>query len=420
MGIFDGKRYFIYGGGVSGKAAHRAIRKNGGKAKIYSDERGKFSVPADMHYDGGIISPGIVPTHKVYKYCAERGVKPMSEVDIGFALAKGRVTVGVTGTNGKTTVTRLISAMLGGVACGNIGYPVSTAAVKTRKQAVALVAELSSFQLYTAFIAPSVAVITNIATDHLDWHGSLREYCRCKCNIAKNMTGGTLVLGEDIPISALESMRTCANIVRCGTFDGAYVDNGYFCFCGERICPVDYLRLQGEHNVKNALCAIAAAVSLGADGNAVRQALSSVAADGHRIQYVGTACGKRWINDSKGTNVSACLAAISATDGDICLIAGGRSKNADFTELFEKLAPRVVSVVAMGESAQELRDAAVKSGRGGIVTVVNDLESAVSVAKDRQADVVLLSPACSSFDEFDGYERRGERFEELVKALGNE
>lgn len=421
MGIFSGRRFFVYGNGISGKAALRAVKRGGGKARMYSDDGDRFVAPRDIKYDGAIISPGIKPSHEVYAYCKSNGIKPMSEVDIGFALAKGRVTVGVTGTNGKTTVTRLIAKMLGGVACGNIGYPVSTAAVKSEKTGAPLVVELSSFQLYNAEIAPSAAVITNIVSDHLDWHGNVSEYCRCKCNIAKNMTGGTLVLGEDIAVGALYSLRTYANILRCSTtgkVDGAYIEDGYFCFNGERVCPVDYLRLPGEHNLKNALCAIAAAASLGANGTTVRNALSTAALDGHRIQDLGVECGKRWIDDSKGTNISACLAAVNATPGELCLIVGGRAKDADFSELFEKLDERVKSVVAMGESAQSVRDAAVKRGRVKNVVVVNDLEAAVEAAARQAESTVLLSPACSSFDEFDNYVARGERFAALVSRLG--
>ena len=418
MGIFNGKNYFIYGDGVSGRAARRAIKRNGGRARIYSDENGSFVAPTDKRYDGGIISPGVRPTHEAYAYCAENGIRAMSETEIGFALAGDRKTVGVTGTNGKTTVTRLIAAMLGGVACGNIGYPVSDAACKTDGRP--LVVELSSFQLYTAEISPSVAVITNIASDHIDWHGSDSEYCRCKCNVARRMTGGTLVLGEDIRLRSLETLETGARILHCrtdGICDGAYIADGYFVFMGERVCAVDYLRLQGEHNVKNALCAIAAAMSLGADAYAVRGALSTVAADAHRIECVGTYGGKLWIDDSKGTNVSACRAAVAQTAGEICLIAGGRGKATDFSELFVALDKRVTEVIAMGETAQEIRDSAVRYARGLKVTVVDGLDDAVNAAKRSDAHTVLLSPACASFDEFDGYAARGARFQELVRAL---
>ena len=388
------------------------------KARICSDENGRFVPPTDKHYDGGIISPGVRPVHDVYAYCAQNGIRTLSEVDIGFALANGRDIVGVTGTNGKTTVTRLIAAMLGGVACGNIGYPISDAACKPNDKP--LVAELSSFQLHTASVAPSVAVITNIASDHIDWHGSEREYSRCKCNIANNMTDGVLVLGEDIRLRSLETLDTGARILRCrtdGMCDGAYIDDGYFVFMGKRVCAVDYLRLQGEHNVKNALCAIAAAMSLGADEYAVRGALSTVTADAHRIEYVGTYCGKRWIDDSKGTNVSACLAAVKQTVGTVCLIVGGRGKATDFAELFDGIDPRVTEAIAMGETAQEIRDCAVKHARGLKVTVVDGLADAVTAANRSDAQTVLLSPACASFDEFDGYAARGARFQELVRSL---
>ncbi|MCH5165451.1 MAG: UDP-N-acetylmuramoyl-L-alanine--D-glutamate ligase [Clostridiales bacterium] len=417
MGVFDGKRYFVYGNGVSGKSACRAIKKNGGKAKLFADDRGRFIAPRENHYDGAIISPGIKPTHAVYEYCKERAIPTLGEVEIGFEIAGERRIIGVTGTNGKTTVTRLIADMVGGVACGNIGYPISTAAMKTDKT---LVCELSSFQLNKANISPDVAVITNIAPDHLDWHGSFENYCASKCNIAANMDGGYLVLGEDVPVGAISSLSTRAEIVRCSSSsmcDGAYIAGDYFCFMGKRVCPTDYLRLPGVHNVKNALCAIAAAMCAGADNSAVLSALSTIAPSPHRIEYVGRTCGKVWIDDSKGTNVSACLAAVAQTVGTVCLIAGGRGKATDFSELFENIDKRVIEVVAMGETSQAIRDSAASITPELKITVVNGLADAVRAAALSSAETVLLSPACASFDEFKSYAERGEKFQEEVKSL---
>ena len=415
---FLGKRYFVYGDGLSGRAACRAIKAGGGKAKLYSDDRGVFVPPRRSEYDGGIISPGIKPSHAIYEYCRENGIPVMGEPDIGFALADGRKTVGVTGTNGKTTVTRLVAQMTDGIACGNIGYPISTAACDGSDKP--LVSELSSFQLHTAKVSPSVAVITNVAPDHIDWHGGFAEYCADKCNIARYMDGGALVIGEDVPLGALDSLETTAEIVYCSTrgyVDGAYIKDGYFMFEGVQVCPLDYLRLKGEHNVKNALCAIAAAMLCGADGDSVRAALSRVSADAHRVEDVGVYCGKRWVDDSKGTNVSASMAAVEATDGRLCLILGGRGKATDFSPLFERLSPRVVAVVAMGETAQAVRDCAVKFGYGSMVTVTDGLKTAVAAANGTDADTVLLSPACASFDEFGSYAERGEKYAQYVKSL---
>lgn len=420
MGIFDGKRFFIYGNGASGRAAARAIKKHGGKAKIYTDVDGRFIAPKGGAYDGAVISPGIRPNHAVYGYCAEHCIAAVGEAEIGLSIAKSnrRITVGVTGTNGKTTTTRLIADMLGGVACGNIGYPVSAAACE--KSIAPIVCELSSFQLYRAHIKPDVAVITNMASDHADWHGGIENYHAAKCNIASDMDDGYLVLGEDIPIRALSMLKTKAKIVWCSSVaptDGAYVQNGYFCFNGNRVCPVDYLRLPGAHNIKNALCAIAAAKCLNVDNAAILAAMSNASPSPHRNEIVGRACGKLWIDDSKGTNVSACLAAIEQTVGTVCLILGGRGKDTDFGELFTVLSPRVTSVVAMGETAQAVRDCSIRLRPELQVTVVNGLSDAVRAAATSDAETVLLSPACASFDEFKSYAQRGEKFKAEVHAL---
>ena len=420
MGIFDGKRFFIYGNGASGKAAARAIKKHGGKAKIYADDGGRFVAPQGNNYDSAVISPGVRPAHAVYAYCAQRGIKTVGEAEIGFLIAKSenRKTVGITGTNGKTTTTKLIADILGGVACGNIGYPMSAAACE--KSTAPLVCELSSFQLYNANIAPDVAVITNMASDHADWHGGIENYHAAKCNLAANMDGGYLILGEDITVGALDTLHTDAQIVWCSSnrvCDGAYVEDGYFWFNGNRVCPTDYLRLSGAHNIKNALCAIAAAKCVGADDSAILGGLSGAENSPHRNEVAGRACGKLWIDDSKGTNVSACLAAIELTVGTVCLILGGRGKDTDFNELFGVLDSRVTEVVAMGETAQAVRDCACKSKPNLKITVVNCLADAVRVAAVSNAETVLLSPACASFDEFKSYAERGEAFKAEVLAL---
>ncbi len=417
MENFDGKRYFIYGDGVSGRAAQKAIKRRGGKAKIYADECGRFIAPPEKQYAAAVISPGIKPTHAVYEYCRARGIKAVGEAEIGFAIADCDI-VAVTGTNGKTTTVRLLADMLGGTACGNIGYPLTAAADGAKR--TPLVAELSSFQLHDAVVTPRVAVITNAAADHLDWHGSAEAYYADKCNIANNMDGGYLVLGADVPVVALDALDTKAEIVRCAVgaaVDGAYVTDGYFYFMGSRVCPEDYLRLQGEHNVKNALCAIAAAKCMGADNGQILAALCSATSAPHRIEYVGEAVGKIWIDDSKGTNIAACLAAVETVSGTVCLIAGGRNKGLDFAELFEALPERVVEVVAMGESAQALRDCAA-GATAAKITVVDGLSRAVKAAAQSEAKTVLLSPACASFDEFRDYAARGDRFAAEVRALG--
>lgn len=384
---------------------------------MYSDRNGSFFVPKEYRYDGAVISPGIKRDHPVYGYVKERGIHTVSEVEIGFKLASCPI-VGVTGTNGKTTVTRLVSSMLGGTACGNIGYPISTAAEKEKKF---LVCELSSFQLSDVVISPAAAVITNIDADHLDWHGSVDEYCRCKCNIASHMNSdGVLVLGEDVTVGALKTLKTEARIVRCsssGAVDGAYIEDGYFKFFGERVCGTDYLRLCGAHNLKNALAAIAVSKCMGADNRDIIKALSTAKLDAHRVECVGTACGKQWIDDSKATNISACLAAVECTRGTLCLIVGGRNKGLDFEPLFEALSERVTEVIAMGECGESVLKAAKNAGFKGHVTLAAKLSDAVKAAAAGSAYTVLLSPCCASFDEFGNYAERGERFKAEVNAL---
>ncbi len=388
---------------------------------MYTDKNGAFSAPPERGYYSAIVSPGIKKDHPVYEYCRSRAIKTMGEIELGFMLTDKPI-VGVTGTNGKTTVTRLASKMLKCTACGNIGYPLTTAI--DGKSGV-LCCEISSFQLASANIKPRIAVITNIAPDHIDYHGSYDEYCRCKCNIASEMDEKDyLVLGDGVPVGALTSLNTRANVVRCcadKVVDGAYVYNGNLWFMGERICSTDYLRLQGEHNIKNALCAIAAAKLMNTNNKDIVAALSTVVGEPHRIETVGKYCGKTWIDDSKSTNILSTVAAVEYMCGSVCLIVGGRNKGLDFDGLFsaltaESLSKKIVCVIAMGECAADI----VHSGKnfGLEVIATEKLNDAVLAAAQSDAETVLLSPACASFDEFDGYDKRGEAFRAEVEALG--
>lgn len=441
MKIFDGKRFLVYGAGVSGRAAAKAIKHRGGKVDLIADKNGAFVAPPKKCYDAAVISPGVKPSHPVYEFCKSHGIAVTSELALGFSVYDGKA-IAVTGTNGKTTVVRLISAMTECPACGNIGYPfvaaadsekkraekaakaakksktAKTEAVRTNGAPSRLIVEVSSFQLHNGSITPDIAVITNIDIDHIDWHGSAEAYYACKCRIAESDKCEYLVLGEDVPVRALATLSTHAKIVYTSTsrvVDGAYISDGYFMFCGEKICAVDYYKLRGKHNLKNALCAIAAAKCAGTDNRKILSALATVEPEPHRLTDVGVYAGKRWIDDSKGTNVGACLAAVEATAGRLCLIVGGRDKALDFDALFEALDARVTDVVAMGESAQSLRDAAAKYGRR--VRVVSSLSDAVDAAALSEAEIVLLSPACASFDEFENYGARGTAFALKVKSL---
>ncbi len=405
----------IYGNGTSGRSAFAAVTKRGATAQIFSDKpTGEFVMP-DGVYDFAVISPGISPTHPVYAYCDDRGINRIGEAELGFML-KTQPAIGITGTNGKTTTVRLTADMTGGVACGNIGYPITTAIDSAGERT--LVCELSSFQLAgSTHISPEVAVITNISSDHLNWHGTLDRYYESKCRIAGENTK-FLVLSDDIPVKALKALHTNAEIVYCSTertVDGAYIDDGNFCFFGERICRTDYLRLNGKHNLKNALCAVAASKCMNASDSDIIRALSAAELAPHRLNEIGRVCGKRWIDDSKSTNISSCLAALDTTVGTVCLITGGSDKGLDFSELFGSLDAGVVDVIAMGATAETIKKCGEKSGIS--VTAVDGLESAVKAASSSRAETVLLSPACASFDEFENYKARGDKFIELVGRL---
>lgn len=413
MRIFDGYEALIYGKGESGLAAQTAIHNRGGKTVLLCDP---YTLPPAKHYDFAVISPGVRPDHPIYGYCAERGIRVIGEAELGFRLGKSKDIIAVTGTNGKTTVTRLLAAMLNACACGNIGFPICSA-IDTDNNV--LVCELSSFQLCKANISPKIAVITNIAADHLDYHGGIDEYVAAKLRIASGMKSGCLVLGDGIKVGDIAGLRTDAEIIYCSMTSpvkGAYLSDGYFCFFGERVCRLDYLKLRGNHNIQNALCAIAAAKAYGANNSAILDALVNVQSSPHRMSVVSEFGGKIWIDDSKSTNIASAKAAIAATSGSVCLIAGGRNKSLDMHDLFIDLDARVTTVIAMGESAEEIKAAAPQDCKVRVV-VCDGLESAVRIAAECAEKTVLLSPCAASFDEFKNYAERGDKFALYIKRL---
>ena len=375
-----------------------------------------------------VPSPGVPESHPVYGLAAEAGVALHSEIELAGEAARrlGRTLVAVTGTNGKTTVTTLIAGILSAsgiaaVAAGNIGRPLVDA---VHDDTDVVVAEVSSFQLrFTATFRPRVAVLLNVAEDHLDWHPDFDAYLAAKARVFA-CQGGDDLLVHNADDDAVARVAAAAP-ARAVTFSrrpgapGGYrvVDGALTAPDGSAYLAVADLARAGPHDVANALAATAAAFDLGATVAAAAQVLGSFPGLPHRVAPVGQSGGVTFVDDSKATNPAATLAALAGFDS-VVLVAGGRNKGLDLGVLARE-AGRIRAVVAIGEAAGE-----VERAFDGVRPVfpAGSMAEAVrrAAALARPGDTVLLSPACASFDWYAGYGARGDDFAREVAALVSE
>jgi UDP-N-acetylmuramoylalanine--D-glutamate ligase len=375
-----------------------------------------------------VPSPGVHPDHPALVAAHDAGVPIRSEIDLAAARLRARPDaprlVAVPGTNGKTTVTTLIDAVLreagiASVAAGNIGRPLLDAA---GDDVEVVVAEVSSFQLAftTDAFAADVAVLLNVAEDHLDWHGSVDAYARAKAELFRHQSAaGVLVVNRDDPVALGLAAEAPGSVVRFGTGMPAPGDFGVV--GNDLVGPPGVLTAVpasgAPHDVANWLAAAAAALAVGADVDAVARALDGFGGLAHRVQLVRERAGVRWYDDSKATNPHATSGALAGFEHAV-LIAGGRNKGLDLGGL-RAHARQLRAVVAIGEAAAE-----VEAAFAGTVPVVraDSMHDAVRAAAThaQAGDAVLLSPACASFDWYESYAARGDDFAREVAALTDE
>ncbi len=398
---------------------------------------GTSDVPSDA--DLIVASPGIRPDAPVMQQARATGAPVVSELEFAYRLSRSPW-VAVTGTNGKTTTTALIAHLLSTAGqpvemLGNIGTPASSVVADVGPASV-LVAEVSSFQLMlTERFHPRVSVLLNITPDHIDYHGTFEAYAADKARIFANQTAGdTAVIDIDDPGSApyattVERQGVAVKrISRCECVpDGAFLDGRMLVLSTEGVTIelVDRrdLRIRGDHNVSNALAAAAAAHAAGASIDGIREGLLTFEPIEHRLEPVGVVAGVEYVNDSKATNPDAASKAVTAFDDrPLIVLLGGRNKGNDFGPLASLVAERCRAAVVFGECREEIA-CALEDARGACAVhraegMADALRRAAGLA--RAGDVVLLSPACASFDEFDDYEHRGRAFKALVWALQRE
>jgi UDP-N-acetylmuramoylalanine--D-glutamate ligase len=443
-----GKKVLVVGLGKSGLAAAIFLRRRGAQVTV-SDIRSAEALAKDIpalleegiNVEAGghglltfrrqdliVVSPGVPLDTPELVQARNFGRPVIGELELASRFLKGRI-LAVTGSNGKTTTTSLLGEILekAGMSTlvgGNIGVPV-VALIDESTDDTWSVLEVSSFQLEsTEQFHPAIAVILNITPDHLDRHGSFENYALAKERIfAEQDEHDFCILNADNVRAASSARRSTAKVywfsLEHAVEQGAWVDGGAIVFrttphaAPETVMPLSSIPLKGEHNVENVLAAVCAARLAGASTESIRTAVEHFKAVEHRLEYVATLNGVDIYNDSKATNVDATSKAIAAFPGNIHLILGGKDKNSDYTELSELLRSRVKAVYTIGSAA-----AKIESQLRGVVTIhsCETLDKAVSAiaAAAHPGDVVLLAPACSSFDQFESYEHRGRVFKELV------
>jgi UDP-N-acetylmuramoylalanine--D-glutamate ligase len=376
-----------------------------------------------------VKSPGVPREAPVIAAALERGIDVVGELELAWRAIPNRF-VAVTGTNGKTTTVELLGHVYRTAGepvavAGNVGTPLSSLAGDVDSEAT-VVCEASSFQLEdTVAFAPECAVFLNLAPDHLDRHADLDAYLDAKLRIFANQGNDDIAVhNADDPALAGVDLGGCAR--RIAFCHGAGPDcevslsEGAIFYDGEPLLAVGDLGLLGEHNVANAMAAAAAALSMGIDRDAVREGLRSFAGVPHRLEPVEEIGGVRFVNDSKATNVASATVGLRAFGGGVHAILGGSEKGEPFAPLVDPLSGSCVACYLIGAATDRLAEELAPVVEAGVeLHRCADLEDAVrrAAAAANPGEVVLLSPACASFDAFSDFEERGERFRQIVEGL---
>jgi UDP-N-acetylmuramoylalanine--D-glutamate ligase len=446
----NGKRVLVVGLGKSGVASALFLESRGARVTV-SDaksedqlcneipalldrgitvETGKHGERTFRDQDLIVVSPGVPSDVAPLQQARRLGIPVIGEIELTARFLQGNV-VAITGSNGKTTTTTLTGEIIasGGrktLVGGNIGTPAITF-VEQSSADTWVVLEISSFQLESIeSFHPHISAVLNITPDHLDRHGSMENYIAAKGRIFENQTvDDYVVLNADNEISLRLAKGMKPQVLwfsRLRAVErGAYVRGEAIVYRDGQeveIMPVSEIALKGAHNVENVLAAVAIGMAAGVEPQAIRRAVKDFRAVEHRLEYVATLRGVQYYNDSKATNVDATVKALQSFPANIHLILGGKDKGSDYSELNALLAERVKCVYTIGAAAAKIES---QIGNSTQVVSAQTLESAVrkAAAKATEGDIVLLAPACASFDQFPSYEHRGRVFKELVQSLAD-
>ncbi|GAX03607.1 UDP-N-acetylmuramoylalanine--D-glutamate ligase [Secundilactobacillus pentosiphilus] len=447
---YEGKRVIVVGLAKSGLNAARLLKKLGAEVTV-SDQQPleKNSEAQELQAEGGytiltgeqdpsqldagfdlmVKNPGIPYDVPLIKAATEAKLPIITEIELASEIADAEL-IAVTGSNGKTTTTTMITKMMNqerqtgkSAYAGNIGVPASQVAQKLTDQDT-MVMEVSSFMLLgTTQFHPHIAVLTNIFANHLDYHKTRENYVRAKMRITQNQTADDyFVVNFDSEELVGLSQQSKAQVVPFSRLakskDGAYESDGVLYYKDEPIMAAADVKVPGDHNIENALAAIAVAKIEGRSSEAIKHVLTTFSGVRHRTQYVLTSEGRQFYNDSKATDIEATEMALKGFKVPVVLLAGGLDRGYTFERLVPFFKKHVKAVVLFGETKNLLADAAKKAGIKQIKFVEN-AEAGVPVAYQLSAagDIILLSPANASWDQYPNFEVRGDRFIKAVEEL---
>jgi UDP-N-acetylmuramoylalanine--D-glutamate ligase len=449
----QGKRVLVVGLGKSGVASALFLKARGARVTVSDTKSGdelRNEIPVLLDHGitvetGGhgertfhgqdliVVSPGVPVDAPPLVQARALGETVIGEIELAARFLPGPI-VAITGSNGKTTTTALVGEIMNAAGFpalvgGNIGTP-AISLVDRATPETAIVLEVSSFQLETIqTFRPKVAVVLNVTPDHLDRHRTFEVYADAKARIFENQQAGEFaVLNADDPTCGAMGGRTRAQVFwfsrQKEVSQGAWVRDGNIVVrdgSGQRqIMQVSEIPLKGAHNLENVLAAACAGVLMGCASDKIRQAVRDFKAVEHRLEFVATVGGVDYYNDSKATNVDATIKALESFPANIHLILGGKDKGSDYSVLNDLLRERVRRVYTIGAAASKIESQIVSSKNGGPEIVhAETLETAIRKAHAlaQAGDVVLLAPACASFDQFKNYEQRGRVFKEIVRGL---
>lgn len=425
---YKNKNVLVYGMSSSGEWASKLLRKLKANVFLFDDNeetlnkkqiKGCYVVnELNEHlieqFDFLVVSPSIEKDNQFLAIAKKYNKKIYSELE--FASQFSKKLVAITGTNGKTTTTKIVTALLQtkykAIACGNIGYPISRAILES-KQSIK-VAEVSSFMLENAeTFAPQVATITNIEADHLIRHKTMEEYVSLKKSIFKNLKPNDFAV---INLDNENGIKLNAKVVTYSYSRPAdvCVKNGSIWLHNNKIVSLNELKLKGKHNIYNIMCAICFAYIYKIPTQKIRNVLINLIGEKYRIEKVATINEVSYVNDSKSTNVASTMASVESVKGAIILLLGGSNKGLDYKKMFSNMTKRVKHIIVYGEIANQLLlENENKFKMEKCVDLTEAFVFANSIAKP--SDTILLSPATASYDQYSSYVERGKHFDSLVK-----
>jgi UDP-N-acetylmuramoylalanine--D-glutamate ligase len=431
---YEGKKVLVMGMQASGISSGFLLKKLGAEVYCYDDNLSlNISEFNNISQNIGdiieqiemiVVSPSIPSDHKVIQAAKERDIKIISELELGCQHLTCPIIM-ITGTNGKTTEVTMLETLLGNIglkvkAMGNVGYPVCQVVLDTTELDYAII-EASSFQLeYMETARPYIAVIMNLAPDHMDRYITYGDYIKAKKQIIKNQQESDFIyVNKDDAICRQFGSDSKAEVISVSVRNpstNVYIKNNYFMLNDSSICHIKECKLRGEHNKFNLLVALNIGEQLGAKKDHLANLIKDYCVLPNRIEYVSTINGTSYYNDSKGTNIHACRFAIDSLEGDIGLIMGGSDKNEDFCEFFETIDSKVKSIAVCGSNAEKIYNSALKMGYTDIHKL-STLKEAVEELRTKKVKNVLFSPCCASFDRYRNYAERGEFFKSLIYEI---